>query len=63
MDFLKEIYKTIPEKDIAHLDFARGYSIAEHVWNDILHIFFKEKLSSVTYYQFTTRNYYQIFYI
>ena len=43
MDDLKKIYKGIPEEDIANLDFARGYSIAEHVWNDALHVVLKEK--------------------
>ena len=43
MDDLKEIYKGVPEEDIGNLDFARGYSIAEHVWNDAFHVFFKEK--------------------
>ena len=43
MDDLKKIYKKIPESDIANVDFARGYSVAEHVWNDSLHVFFKEK--------------------
>ena len=43
MDDLKKIYKGVPEEDIGNLDFARGYSIAEHVWNDAIHVFFKEK--------------------
>jgi len=43
MDDLKEIFKTIPEEDINNRDFARGYSVAEHVWNNSLHVFFKEK--------------------
>ena len=43
MDDLKKIYKKIPESDIANVDFARGYSVAEHVWNDSLHVILKEK--------------------
>ena len=39
----KNIYKKIPESDIANVDFARGYSVAEHVWNDSLHVILKEK--------------------
>ena len=43
MDDLKNIYKKIPESDIANVDFARGYSVAEHVWNDALHVILKAK--------------------
>jgi len=43
MDDLQKLYKSIPESDIANRDFARGYSIGETVWNNALHVFFKEK--------------------
>ena len=43
LDDLKEIFKTIPEEDINNRDFCRGYSVAEHVWNNAIHVFFKEK--------------------
>jgi hypothetical protein len=43
LDDLKKIFKTIPEEDINNRDFCRGYSIGETVWNNALHVFFKEK--------------------
>ena len=43
MDDLQKLYKSIPESDIANRDFARGVSVGEHMWNDALHVFFKEK--------------------
>ena len=45
IDDLKKIFKTVPEEDINNRDFCRGYAIAEEVWNNSLHVFFKEKYS------------------